>query len=281
MEQPEMDSEVVEEITSDQPEEESLLGGDEEVVEEPAEEDEEVDIDGLKLSIPKSKAEKLKAERLMHADYTQKTQAVAEQRKQIEQQAQEVQHRAQLQQAFINEIAEVTAIDKQLAQYSQINWDALQDEDPLQAMKLERQFRQLQDQKNNVLGSLTQKQQQQAVAEQQNIAKRIHDASEFLKREIKDWSDAKSIELENYGVASGLPKEVLSNVTIHHPQFATILNKAALYDQLVKKQTPAPVAAIAKPVSKVGGTSSVVKKDPTKMTDAEFNAWRRSQIKRK
>jgi len=280
MEQPEMDSEVVEEIASDDQVEESLLGNDE-VIEEPAEEDEEVDIDGLKLSIPKSKAEKLKAERLMHADYTQKTQAVAEQRKQIEQQAQEVQHRAQLQQVFINEIAEVTAIDKQLAQYSQINWDALQDEDPLQAMKLERQFRQLQEQKNNVISSLTQKQQQQAVAEQQNIARRIHDASEFLKREIKDWSDQKSVELENYGIANGLPSELLRSATIHHPQFATILNKAALYDQLVKKQTPAPVAAIAKPVSKVGGTSSVVKKDPTKMTDEEFNAWRRSQIKRK
>ena len=41
----------------------------------------EVDIDGYKVSLPKDKAEKLAAERLMQADYTKKTMATAEERK--------------------------------------------------------------------------------------------------------------------------------------------------------------------------------------------------------
>ena len=50
----------------------------------PPEEEEELDIDGNPLKVPKSLAEKLRARMMMQADYTQKTQTLAEQRKVLE-----------------------------------------------------------------------------------------------------------------------------------------------------------------------------------------------------
>ena len=60
--------------------------------EEQATDDElEDELEGVKLKGKKDALEKLKAERLMQADYTRKTQEVAEQRKAIEAQRAQVQ----------------------------------------------------------------------------------------------------------------------------------------------------------------------------------------------
>jgi hypothetical protein len=65
------------------------------------------------------------------------------------------------------------------------------------------------------------------------------------------------------------------------PAVAKLLHKAELYDKLLAKQAPKPQAAPeAKPALRVG-SNAAVKKDPTKMTDKEFAAYRKSVSKRK
>src|SRR6476646_10025915 len=74
------------------------------------EEEEEVELDDLKLKVPKTAAEKLKALQegnLRQADYTRKTQELAEQRKAFETERQTVQ---QASQAEIDALANVRAI---------------------------------------------------------------------------------------------------------------------------------------------------------------------------
>src|SRR5689334_7489204 len=60
-----------------------------------AEEFGEIEVDGKKIELPKSAAEKLQAERMMHANYTQKTQALAEERRAFEAQSSEQQKQQQ------------------------------------------------------------------------------------------------------------------------------------------------------------------------------------------
>ena len=92
-------------------------------------EDEEVEHDGQKYKVPKA----LKPLLMMQGDYTQKTQALAEQRRAIEAQAQQTH---QLVQQNIADIGRVASIDERLQQFSQLNWQALSEADPLQAQKL-------------------------------------------------------------------------------------------------------------------------------------------------
>ncbi len=93
--------------------------------------------DGVEIEKPESEVITLAQQGF---DYTQKTQKLAEDRKVVEAAAQtikdqEVAFRKQVevQSALINEIADVTAIDKQLSQYQNLNWQQLSDSDPVEA----------------------------------------------------------------------------------------------------------------------------------------------------
>lgn len=95
----------------------------------------------------------------------------AEVRKQAQEYVQQVQQQTQAQQAVIGKIAEAKAIEAQLAQYQGINWNAIEDSDPVQAMKLQRQFGELRqayqakvDDINQTQSYIEQQQSQQAAA---------------------------------------------------------------------------------------------------------------------
>ena len=196
MEQPAMDSEVVEIPASDEQvsQDEDLDIPSDDVEQEAEEEEDEIDVDGKKFTLPKSAAEKLRAERLMQADYTRKTQEVAEQRRAIEQQAQQVQQQAQFQQAYIAEVAKVTAIDERLNEYAKIDLSEYIDSDPVAVMKAQEEIRKLQMQRAEVVNNLNQRQQMQAMEQQQTTAKQLQQANDYLAREISGWSPQRSNE---------------------------------------------------------------------------------------
>jgi len=246
-----------------------------------SEEEDEIEIDGRKFALPKSAAEKLKAERLMQADYTRKTQEVAEQRKAIEAQAAAVKQQAEIHQQFVAEIAEVVSIDKQLQQYANVDWNRLSDEDPVQAMKLDRQMRELQHQRMQLAQNLTQKQQQQALARQQETAKSIQEGLAVLERDIKGWSPEVAKQVVNYAVQTlGAKQETVAGIT--DPGLIKAIHKAQLYDQLVAKQVTKPKPeAQEKPVTRISNSKAGVQKDPEKMSPDDWLKWRNAQLKRR
>lgn len=243
--------------------------------EAPAEEDdsEEVDYEGEKYKLPK----KLKDALLRQQDYTQKTQAVAEQRRALEAQAQQVQQHAQLSQQYVAEYAEALALDKELARYANIDWNQLTDADPVQAMKLDRQMRELQQRRNEVVSSVTQKQQAQAIEAQRIAQQRLNEGRAVLEREIKGWTPETAKALSEFGKNQGFTDAELAQV--NDPRTVKILHKAWQYDQLMKAKTakPEPVTQ-ERPVTRITASKGTVK-TPDKMTDKEFAAWRRTQIR--
>ncbi len=241
---------------------------------EPVEENEDIDVDGKKYALPKSAAEKLKVERMLHADYTRKTQEVAEHRRAVEEQA-------QTNQKYLMDVAKIVSIDEQLGAYKSLNWDQIINQDPVEALKHQNNVRQLEQARNEAVQQLTQKQQQHALSEQQTFAKQAQEAESYFAREIPGWSAARSDQLMNYGAAEGLPPKAITQFVIHNPALAKILHKAELYDQIQKKQRPAtPAPVLVKPVAKVGQTATA-RKDPSKMSDTEFAAYRRKFSSRK
>jgi hypothetical protein len=242
----------------------------------PVDDDQEDELDGVKLRGKKEALEKLKAERLMQADYTRKTQEVAEQRRTFDAEREQFQRAAQTHQQYLREIGQLTGIDERLAQFSQVNWNALTNEDPVQALKLHTEFTQLQAHKGQLVNALTQKQQAAQQEQQRSTAKQLMEARQVLERDIKGWSPELAGKLVDFGIKQGFPPEAMQNIT--RPEVVKVIHKAFLYDQLQQQRAAKAPAAPAPPVTRLSGTGAVSTKEPAQMSDSEFAAWRKRQI---
>lgn len=224
----------------------------------------DVEISGEKYRVPKALAahlEELKQAGLRQDDYTRKTQSVAEKAREYEERAQQLQAREQFQQQYIEAVADVKSIDKQLANYQKLDWNGLMDADPVQAMKLDRQMRELQQQRTQIVSGIEQTQAQQSFAQSQATARQRETAMKQLQSEIKGFGTPEVTKaLIEVGQKSGYEPHELANVT--DPRAVKLLHKAYLYDQLVAKQTQSakPTSAEVKPITRVSPGSGAVKK---------------------
>ena len=233
---------------------------------------EEVEHDGEKYKIPKA----LKSALMFQADYTRKTQEVAEQRKAVEYERERFTQDAEAHRADIHDYARLVAVDDRLKQFEQVNWNELSANDPVQAQQLWIQHSQLKDARQALAGTLTQRQQQRNFETQQKSAKQLEEGRAAIAREIKDWSPELAGKLREFALSDGWSEKEIDGITAAQVKS---LHRSFIGAQLLSKQTPkAPSTAPAKPVTKVGSNASV-RKEPSKMTDSEFAEWRRSQIK--
>ena len=168
---------------------------------------------------------------------------------------------------------------KQLQQFEQLDWNAVIDSDPVQAMKLQQQYQSLQGMRNQVTTRIQQVSQQQFHQQQQHVAKLVETGAAVLSKDIAGWSPELAKSLKSYGQdKGGFSADEMSQ--IYDPRHVKILHKAYLYDQLLSKQQTKPKAEPVKPVTTIKAKSASVAKDPEKMSTDEWMKWRESQIKR-
>ena len=261
-EQPEV--EAIETNPDEQVEEEVA---EEEQVEEPEEEgeeeasEEEQPIKSLKLKVNGEEIEKPLEEVIalaqQGADYTQKTQQVAEQRKALEAQeqalqaqAQMLQQQAELQGALIGDVAKLTAIDQQLEAYAKVNWQELSDNDFVEAQKLFFTYNQLQQQRGAIAQELEAKQTAMMQVKQQELAQRIEKGKEILAKEIPNWSRDTSQAIITTGKEYGFTEDELSQV--YDPRYVKVLHDAMQWRKLQSNPTVKNKVSQAKPVVKPG-----------------------------
>lgn len=249
----------------------------------PDEEEEEIEVDGRKFALPKTAAEKLKAERLMHADYTRKTQEVAEEHKATAAEREQARQEREQSQQYIKEVAKVHALDDQLAEFNKVDWNALSQSDPALAQQLDFQRRDLERKRAEADQAVTQKQQQNALAEQQATAKQVQEAEAYVQREIPGWNKELGAELNTWALDKGVKlDQAFAKAVIGNPALIVMMHKARMLDQLEKKQSakpkPAPPPA---PVTRVSAARASAAKDPAKMTDAEWARHRKEQQRKR
>lgn len=259
---PEVETGVAEVQDAEQPE------GQAPVVEDDSE---EIEKEGQKYRIPKA----LKGELMMHADYTRKTQAVAEERKALEAERNQIR---QINDEMLNARASVISIDNQLAQYQQVDWQALIDKDPITAQKLQADYISLQNKRQAAVNQYSQAEQQANLRTQQDLAKRVEETAATLQRDIPNWSPALQQTLSTFAKSLGFQDHQIKAAMAADAPSVKLLHMAHQFAQTLKKAAPQPPAQITpKPVAKVGGASKATK-DPSDMTDKEFADWRRRQI---
>lgn len=234
---------------------------------------EEIEYEGEKYKVPKN----LKEAFLRHQDYTRKTQEVAEQRRAFEQQqAQEKEH-IQRQRQHIQDYAQIHALDMQIKQFEGVDWQKMIEADPVEAMKLDRQYRTLAEMRQGIATRIQQVEAQEAFSQQQHVAKLIEEGREVLKREIPNWSEQTQKAVSEYAISFGFKPEEVAQVI--DPRHVKVLHKAMLYDQMMKKAATTPKAEV-KPVSKVSASRDGSSKDPDRMSTDEWLKWRNQQLRK-
>jgi hypothetical protein len=173
-----------------------------------AEDDDElVEIEGKSYRVPKE----LKSMVLMHKDYTQKTQEVAEQRRSVEERAHALEQREQAMGATFGKAVEFRQVQDKLAQFEALDWNAIVDADPVHAQKLTIAYQQLQreaqtkyaelQQTQTQVQQLTEHQRQQLLAEgAKDLRARLPDfgpqTAERIRKAAQDHYGIKSEELD-------------------------------------------------------------------------------------
>lgn len=232
----------------------------EEIAEE-EESDEEQPAATVKLKVNGEEIEKPLEEVISLAqqglDYTQKTQKVAEERRQLDDyvqtikvQEQQFQESVQTQQALIQDIAQLTAIDNQLAQYQQLNWDQLNENDPVEAQRLFFKQSQLQTQRGQMANVLAQKQQQIAQEKAQRTQQLVQQGQEVLAREIPGWNTDMARDILQSSRDYGFTDVELSQIV--DPRVVKALYDANQWRKLQANPASKQKIAQAKPVVKPG-----------------------------
>lgn len=218
---------------------------------EPEDEFEEVERDGRKLKV----AKELAAELMMQADYTRKTQELAEQRKALDVERQTVE---QATQAELQAQAQVIAIDGRLQEYANIDWDAWESQDPFAAQKGWREFQQLQTARGHAAQSFHQLKHERTSAAQLERAKRVEEGAAVLAKEIPGWSQELGAKLLDYGVKSfGFTRAEIED--FEDPRMVKVLHAAFEAEKSKTQQRKVETQAKAlsvQPAAKVAGATA-------------------------
>lgn len=245
---PEAAEEAAPEVTEEaeaEPEVEASAETEEEAEESEEAEAEEVDeegpdlyaimVDGNEETVT---LDELTSSYLRQSDYTKKTQAIAEQRKEVEEyQAQVSQERHAIQQErqqYVDALQRVIE-NSNLGDWANVDWAALKEQDPIEYVTRKEEFREAQE---KIQGA--QQEQQRVMALQNQEAHRVH--QEALVREneamasvLPEWADPdKQRELADklrvYANSVGYVDEEINSLVDHRSLI--VLRKAMLYDQI-------------------------------------------------
>ena len=244
--------EEVEETEEDEPETEDDV---EEDSEEQTLETVKLKVNGEELEKPLDEIVALAQQGL---DYTKKTQEVAEQRKQLESleqqlktQEQQFAEQAQLNNLLIEDVAKITALDQQLSQYANVDWQKLTDSDFVEAQKQYMAYNQLQQNRNDAVSQFEAKRQNALAKHQESLAERIKKGKETLAKEIPNWSPETTQAVVTTGKEYGFTDDELNAIV--DPRHVKVLHDAM---QWRKSQNKKPLVkkkvASAKPVVKPG-----------------------------
>jgi hypothetical protein len=199
-----------------------------------------IEVDGKQVTLTKEQIAEAYKNGLRQSDYTQKTMALAEQRKAAEAEAQKAFEERQTYATSLQKMA--AQLEGAIQQQEKIDWNALLDSDPVEFLKQKHLYdqRQVALQKNQqemtVLSRRAQAEQTQA---HQSHLRTQQDELLAKLPEWKDESKAKSEResLKTYLQEQGYEPKDIDAISDHK---AVILSrKAMLYDQMMAKASAA------------------------------------------
>jgi len=178
---------------------------------QPEDDAEDVDYEGAKYRVPKV----LKDALLRQADYTRKTQELADQRRHVEQHFTSLNQQAELQQATLEHRVNLQVIERQLQEFKNTNWAhyrAQYGHDEEQAAK--DRWQEYRDAKVELQETIAKTETDFQQLSERSRANAIAQADQVLSREIEGWSPQlvqtiAGYAAENFGIT---PQELRDSV---------------------------------------------------------------------
>ena len=197
----------------------------------------EFEADGKKYQLPKA----LEKAVLQEKDYTQKTQKVAEQLRNVEmlqQQANIARIEQTFREAVAEEVQQVAMIDAEIKQLGNIDWQNLDTDAIIRARAKIDQYKMLRDE---IAGKIESKRAEHESKVVQTFSELKAKATERVKQIIPNWNDEVAKAVKAHALADGYTEAEMSN--IYDPRHVATLHKAWQYDQLQAKAKAAVVEA--------------------------------------
>lgn len=172
--------------------------------------------------IPLTQLREWKTNGMLQADYSRKTQVLAEQSKTIRQMEE-----ALTQAHFVRtrEIDEATQVlDRRLAQFNEVDWYTMAQENPARASALREQREAIKEQRQALLTNRERYSSEWQQMQDYNLQQRAQAALPELKLRIKDWSDAKYGDLQKHVISLGAEPEVVGKIV--EPWFWELVSDA-------------------------------------------------------
>lgn len=231
----------------------------------------EIEFNGKKFNIPAE----LKDGVLMNADYTRKTQEVAELRKTVEARQAEAEQQFNVSQEVLQARAALMVHDNQLEQFEKVDWQQLENEDPVGAMSAWRQFQQLKETRGHIAGYLNEQHTTRSAQAEQETANRLRETREFAEKNIPGWTPEIDTKIANFAI-SELGQSVDTLKAAYSPNVYKTLHLAWLGHQALQKQKAAPKAVPSqiKPLTTVSSKANPsARRSEADMPMGEFAAW--------
>jgi hypothetical protein len=237
--QPEEEQSESEGVESTEPQEEveeaseNVEGEDEEAEEQtPRNQKFIVKVDGKEIEVPK---EELIRGYQREADYTRKTQKLAEERKYVESEFQQVRGEREQYAQILGQLQQKL----QEFEPAEPDWNRLEYEDPTEYARQWTSHQRRLQQKNAVFAEQLRLQQMQQAESQKQIQSVLQQEVKILKEKIPEWSSPEKAKTEGkalleYGLGLGFSEQELNGISDSRALLA--LHKAWKYDQMVSKR---------------------------------------------
>jgi len=271
-----VETEETEAEEAEEDEDDEDEGEAEEVDEDASEEDDDDDDDGVELDLDaiieidgeRTTLKELREGAMRQSDFTRSKQQLAEEQKAIQAERQAIaEERARYAQA-LDQYEQRIQQDVE----KEPDWDALFEDDPLEYIRLEKQWRDKKEARLRLETEREQVRQRQAVEQQRERQQYMEQGKAALLEKIPEWSDpqvaaTEARQIAEFLLSQGYPPEAVQNVSPTDILFAR---------QAMKAMKTTKSADIAK--KKVQAKPKVIKAKSSKPQSAGKTTQRRKQL---
>ncbi|MET0274389.1 MAG: hypothetical protein ABW360_15485 [Phenylobacterium sp.] len=212
-------------------------------------EDFELELDGQVHTLPAA----LKGAFLMQADYTRKTQELAEHRRAVEAERKALAEHRRASDGAMSDRAHLAALDDHLQAFAGMDWQAASQSDPRRAQALWAQFQQTQALRERYAQALAHYDERGRLEAAREAAEKMSETGRALQQEIDGWSPEVAAKLVEYAQAFGVTLEELSQMA--DPRLWKVLHRAYQADQAGQRDAAARAQAV-RPAVLVAGSAA-------------------------
>ena len=207
------------------------------------------------------------------ADYTRKSQVLAEQRKKMDEELAATQQERQQYQSQLEQFK--IQADSKLEEFKSVDWTKLKEEDPMEYALKRDQYRELQENKRLVAEEQQNLAQKQQTEMQTKWNEELARQQEVMAQRLPEWNDPEKgpklkQNIKSFALKKGFTEQEVDSLI--DARSVDVLHKAMMYETLLEAKISQKKAKVVPKVQKPGApsTKSEVNSEKVKQTRARL-----------